>query len=103
MQTKKSEQRNGEAIRKRSAVYSEQSVVQSKVYYNNLDDVETAISCLKVQGWEFTILPEIFKICKHHKTYILPMFGVFIDSSLSFTVRVHRWLLPDDHLIYKKN
>eukprot|EP00795_Rhopilema_esculentum_P012648 gene12648-3355_t len=103
VQTKKSEQRNSEAIRKRSVVSSEPPVVQRKVYYNNLDDVETAISCLKAQGWEFTISPESVKICKHHKTYILPMFEIFIDSSLSFTVRVHGWLLPDDHLIYKEN
>ena len=103
VQTKKSEQRNIEAIRKRNVVSSEPPVVQRKVYYNNLDDVEIAISCLKAQSWEFTISPKSVKICKHHKTYILPMFEIFIDSSLSFTVRVNGWLLPDDHLIYKEN
>ncbi len=41
--------------------------------------------------------------CKYKSDdkYLLPKFEIHIDQSMSFTIRLSGWLLPDDHIIYR--
>ena len=34
------------------------------------------------------------------KLRVVPVYEIFVDESLAFTVRVFMWLLPDDHDLY---
>ena len=34
------------------------------------------------------------------KLHVVPVYEMFVDDSLAFTVRLFMWLLPDDHDLY---
>ena len=36
-------------------------------------------------------------IKKWSPTYLSPEFEIVLDNSLTFMIKVHKWLLPEDH------
>ena len=43
------------------------------------------------------------RIWKVDIPFIVPTYDIQIDDSLGFTLIVHGWFLPEDHIIYKNN
>lgn len=88
------------------------------VRYEDLKSLMNSIEAAKITGWKVSAESENFyvtdensikytsrvvKFLKYEPPYILPKYEMYVDDSLSFTIRVFGWLLPDTHPIYKDN
>ena len=53
-------------------------------------------------NWKIDVQGSFVVISYIDSTYVIPKFEIFVDQSLSFTLRVFGWTLNDDHDIYEK-
>ena len=47
--------------------------------------------------WEVNIQEQLVITSFTSSEYVLPIYEIYINNLLSFTVRVHSWILPVDH------
>ena len=75
-----------------------------KVIYKDYDVLVRRAKLIKCQGWSCDSSKDSYvKLTKSDNKHSVPQFEIFIDDSLGFTIRCYGWLLPETHLIYKKN
>ena len=68
--------------------------------YKSFDEFVKRITLLKApQSWKIAISSALVSVTKADLIHILPMFEIHIVSSLTFTIRVFTWKLPDSHNI----
>ena len=71
--------------------------------YKDFKTLENRISKLKLNDWTYAKKDETTISLKYFlQPFITPKYELLIDESLGFTCGVFGFLLPDDHLIYKK-
>ena len=49
------------------------------------------------KSWKVEIKEQLTVVSPMPSDYVLPVYKIFLDSLLSFTVRVYLWALPDNH------
>ena len=54
---------------------------------------------LKVD-WDVNVSDTFFKLNKMGNIHTVPKYKIYINDSLSFTIRIFLWLLSDNHEIY---
>ena len=73
-----------------------------KLYYKNLKDLQQKTSNLKFNGWRIDVNEKKIAYKFFMSPYLLPKYEIVIDENFGFNIIVFGWLLPDDHIIYKK-
>ena len=72
------------------------------VYYKSFQTFISRITKLKLpEGWQSEISSDTVKIFMFDKVHSCPQLEIYVDTTLSFTIRNYSWSLPDDHEIYK--
>ena len=62
------------------------------------DDLQSRISKLKsVENFKKDFKRDSVKIKRQSPPYLLPEFEIILDNSLTFTIKVYEWLLPEVH------
>ena len=77
-------------------------VTAPHIYYKSYDEFCTRINALKLHH-EWKILPskEFTQICKNDNKHSTPLFNIYVEENLRFTIRVFNWSITNDHKIYK--
>ena len=94
---------------------SAQSIIEKKALENTLQLNIPTTPCYKSFNelcqrtillklpdcWNLLIKPgELLNLNKMLPVYCIPEYEIFIDPSLSFTIRIFAWLLPNNHSLY---
>lgn len=81
--------------------------LQHSACYSTFRELTERTLKLKLDGWQVDTTVESFiRVSKNVAEYLLPQYELFIDDSLSFTVRFYGWNLPHDHdfyIVYKRS
>lgn len=72
-------------------------------YYENFADLCKRVASLKLNDWYITVSGNDIIFKRFSPPCIVPNFKVTVDESLEFTIVIFGWLLPDDHVLYKKH
>ena len=74
------------------------------MYYNSFHEFCGRIKTLKLENeWQISPAEDHVQICKYDQEHVVPIFEIYIDSQLTFTIRVFSWSLPNEHTIYNEN
>ena len=78
-------------------------IAESHAYYTNFDDLLKRLKSLKIMStWNAEVQEgENVTISFQDPQFTLPKFEITIVTSLAYTIRVYRFLLPEDHEMYK--
>ena len=69
--------------------------------YNDFNDFTNRIVKLSLSScWEFRIQNTSAVITCVSSEYLIPKFEIFVDQSLSFTLRTFGWMLSEEHELY---
>ena len=71
--------------------------------YKNLKELASRVKKLVLNDWCVSCTENAVRIWKVDIPFIVPTYDIQIDDSLGFTLIVHGWFLPEDHIIYKNN
>ena len=79
-------------------------VTAPHIYYKSYDEFCTRINALKLHH-EWKILPgkEFTQICKNDNKHSIPLFNIYVEENLRFTIRVFNWSITNGHKIYNQN
>ena len=72
----------------------------SSVYKDFSDFVQRIVNLKLSDTWDINIQNNLVIATFMSADHLLPKFEIFIDQSLSFSLRVYGWMLPKDHEIY---
>ena len=71
--------------------------------YKDFQDFKDRIIKLSLNHlWQFVISENLVIATFKSTNHVLPKFEVFIDNSLTFSLRVYGWMLPQNHQLYSK-
>ena len=90
--------------RKGRSVVNDIPVTERKhQYYKSLSELKSRAGKLCLKSWseEDSKNENIFILRLIEEPYLLPKFKLWIDESLSYTVSVFGYFIPDDHFLYK--
>ena len=66
--------------------------------YKSLEDFTSQIKSLTLTKiWKVEVKKQLVAVSLISSDYMLPVYEIFIDNLLNFTVRVHSYVLPDNH------
>ena len=66
------------------------------MFINPLMNLSLALNKL----WEINIQEQLVIASSTSSEYVLPIYEIYINNLLNFTVRVPSWILPVDHELY---
>ena len=93
--------RSTSSIQKREECsVSPNSNSMSSVYKDFSDFVQRIVNLKLSDTWDINIQNNLVIATFISADHLLPKFEIFIDQSLSFSLRVYGWMLPKDHEIY---
>ena len=73
----------------------------SPFIYKDFTDFVTRIAKLSLRRcWQLDVKETYVVISEHSDEYLIPKHEIFVDVSLSFTVRTFGWMLTEDHELY---
>ena len=66
--------------------------------YKSFEDFTSRIKSLALtKSWKIEVKEQLVVASLMSSDYVLPVYEIFVDNLLNFTVRVHSWVLPDNH------
>ena len=75
----------------------------SYIYKDFQDDFKDRIIKLSLNDlWQFELSENLVIATFKSTNHVLPKFEVFIDNTLTFSLRVYGWMLPQNHELYSK-
>ena len=100
-----SSSRSTSSIKKRDELFAFQELSPppspSPFMYKDFNNFTQRIANLSLGNcWEVKIQNNLAVVYYVSTTYVLPKFEIFIDQSLSFSLRVYGWMLNEDHELY---
>ena len=78
------------------------SIITFKPIYKSYEEFLNRISKLKICDWTVSVSPVVAEFKLYDTIHLCPLYEIYVDHSLAFTIRVYSLLIPDDHLIYRK-
>ena len=69
--------------------------------YSSYNDLCTCIPNVKLEEqWQIIPGNEFVRIYKTDDKHMLPIFDIYVERNLKYTLRVFCWCIPDDHELY---
>ena len=78
-------------------------VTAPHIYYKSYDEFCTRINALKLHEWKILPGKEFTQIWKNDNKHSIPLFNIYVEENLRFTIRVFNWCITNDHKIYNQN
>ena len=66
--------------------------------YKSFEDSTSRINSLALpKSWKIEVKEYLAVASLMSSDYVLLVYEIFVDNLINFTVRVHSWVLPDNH------